>query len=133
MILKGCAFTVAALSLFNRAQPQHQHQHRDKHKPSVALTFPFPLPNPTHAQINPSLPNKDTMRCFVALLLLLPALASGFLFPSVPSARARTRLHVGSNAKIDVPPDLVGQLDPSRLVRRRASSLPPPPSPSHLV
>jgi hypothetical protein len=35
---------------------------------------------------------------YLAAFLLLPALASGFLFPGVPSARARTRLHVGSHA-----------------------------------
>ncbi|GAB5036873.1 phenylacetic acid degradation protein reductase [Nannochloropsis oceanica] len=53
------------------------------------------------------------MRC-LGTLLLLPALASAFLIPSVPSARARTCLNVGSNAKIDVPPDLEGKLDPKR-------------------
>lgn len=55
------------------------------------------------------------MRC-LGTLLLLPALASAFLIPSVPSARARTCLNVGSNAKIDVPPDLEGKLDPKRCV-----------------
>ena len=69
-----------------------------------------------HAHTQTPIKFSSTMRISAISLLLLPTLATAFLFPSPSPAAARknTRLYVGSNAKIDVPSDLVGKLDPSR-------------------